>query len=96
LLAKQAAADAAARTKLEQVFETQVNPAVASHGGMVELVDYKNGVVYVRMAGGCQGCASSQATLKMGIERLVREAVPEVVDIVDVTNHSAGANPYYR
>lgn len=96
LLTKQAAADAAVRTKLEEVFASTINPAVASHGGNVELVDFRNGVVYVRMAGGCQGCASSQATLKQGIERIVREAVPDVVDIVDVTNHAAGSNPYFK
>jgi len=96
VLAKTSAADAEKKRKIEEVFVTQINPAVASHGGFVELVDVRNDVVYVKMSGGCQGCASSSMTLKMGIERAVREAIPSIVDVVDVTNHSAGDNPYFR
>jgi Fe-S cluster biogenesis protein NfuA len=95
-LEKQSAADADARKRIETVFESTINPAVAGHGGFVELVDFKNGIVYVKMSGGCQGCSSSMATLKYGIERMVREAYPELVDVVDVTDHTAGANPYFQ
>jgi Fe/S biogenesis protein NfuA len=72
-----------------------VNPRIASHGGAVELVDVADDVIYVRMMGGCQGCAASAMTLRQGIERMVREEIPEVRDIVDLTDHDAGANPYY-
>lgn len=72
-----------------------INPAVASHGGEVHLVDYVNNDVYLRLSGGCQGCASSSATLKNGIERLLREEFPDIRNIVDVTDHDAGDNPYY-
>jgi Fe/S biogenesis protein NfuA len=81
--------------RIQRIFEEEVNPRIASHGGAVELVDVDEGTLYVRMSGGCQGCAASAATLRMGIERMVREAVPEVREIVDVTDHTAGANPYY-
>lgn len=81
--------------KVQTVFDTLVNPRIAAHGGAVELVDVADDVIYVRMTGGCQGCAASALTLRQGIERMVREEIPEVRDIVDLTDHDAGANPYY-
>ncbi|MBI4607982.1 MAG: NifU family protein, partial [Candidatus Rokubacteria bacterium] len=51
--------------------------------------------VYIRMSGGCQGCGMADVTLKQGIERLIFEEAPEVTEILDVTDHAAGANPYY-
>lgn len=81
--------------KVQAVFDTLVNPRIASHGGAVELVDVADDVIYVRMTGGCQGCAASALTLRQGIERMVREEIPEVRDIIDLTDHEAGANPYY-
>ena len=83
------------RRKIIQVLEDMINPAVASHGGRVDLVDYVNNNVYLRLSGGCQGCSASSATLKNGIERLLREEFPEIGDIVDVTDHESGENPYY-
>lgn len=81
--------------KVQRLFDEEVNPRIASHGGAVELVDVADDVIYVRMMGGCQGCAASAMTLRQGIERMVREEIPEVRDIVDLTDHDAGANPYY-
>jgi Fe/S biogenesis protein NfuA len=81
--------------KVQTVFDTLVNPRIAAHGGAVELVDVADDVIYVRMTGGCQGCAASALTLRQGIERMVREEIPEVRDIVDLTDHDAGSNPYY-
>lgn len=81
--------------KVQSVFDELVNPRIASHGGAVELVDVAEGTIYVRMTGGCQGCAASALTLRQGIERMVREEIPEVQEIVDLTDHDAGANPYY-
>ncbi len=83
------------RRKIKKLIETTVNPAVASHGGKIHLVDFINDVVYVRMSGGCQGCAASQATLRQGIRRIIMEEYPMVQDVIDVTNHSEGVNPYY-
>ena len=81
--------------KVQAVFDTLINPRIAAHGGAVELVDVADDVIYVRMTGGCQGCAASALTLRQGIERMVREEIPEVRDIVDLTDHEAGVNPYY-
>lgn len=81
--------------RVQQVIDEVINPGIASHGGFVELVDVSDDTLYLRMGGGCQGCAASAATLRQGIERMVREQVPEIQNIIDVTDHTAGANPYY-
>ena len=81
--------------RVRQVIETQVNPAIASHGGRVTLVEVRDDVVYLEMQGGCQGCGMAAVTLAQGIRRIITETLPEVRDIVDVTNHEAGVNPYY-
>lgn len=84
------------RAKLETLFQEQINPAVASHGGHVEIIDVRGSAVYISFSGGCQGCASSSVTLKQGIERMVREQVPEITEVLDITDHTAGMNPYYK
>lgn len=81
--------------RVRQVIDTQVNPSIAAHGGAVSLVDVRDTVVYLKMSGGCQGCGMAAVTLSQGIRRILGEAVPEITDIQDVTNHAAGANPYY-
>lgn len=82
--------------RIAQVIETRINPAVAMHGGRIALVDVRDNVVYVQLGGGCQGCGLATVTLKQGIERMLREAFPEIVDVVDVTDHARGSNPYYE
>jgi Fe/S biogenesis protein NfuA len=81
--------------RVQRVLEELINPRIASHGGAVEMVDLADDTLYVRMSGGCQGCAASAATLRQGVERMVREEVPEIREIVDLTDHNAGANPYF-
>ncbi len=83
------------REKVQELFDAEINPAIASHGGHVQLVDVQGTSVHLIMGGGCQGCASAQMTLRQGIERAIREHVPEVSEVVDATDHAAGANPYY-
>lgn len=83
------------REKVQKVFDEEINPGIAGHGGSVELKDIQGSVVFVTLAGGCQGCASASFTLRYGIEQLLRERVPEVTDVVDVTDHGAGENPYF-
>ena len=80
--------------RVRDVLNTQVNPAIAAHGGMISLVNVEETDVYVEMSGGCQGCALSKATLRQGVERMLREAVPELTAIHDITDHAAGDNPY--
>jgi Fe-S cluster biogenesis protein NfuA len=81
--------------QVAQLFETQVNPMVARHGGAVELIDVQDGVVMLRMGGGCQGCGMADVTLRQGIEAMLRQHAPQVKGLVDVTDHSAGSNPYF-
>lgn len=81
--------------RVQRVIDEVINPGIAAHGGYVELVDVSDDTLYLRMGGGCQGCAASAATLRQGIERMVRQEVPEIENIIDVTDHTAGANPYY-
>ena len=84
-------------TRVVAVLDQVVNPAIASHGGRADLVaiDEDGGVAYLRLSGGCQGCAMSRMTLTQGIETSLREEVPEVTGVVDVTDHGGGDNPYY-
>ncbi len=81
--------------RVQQILDQQVNPAVASHGGQILLVDVKDTEVFMEMTGGCQGCAMSRMTLRQGVERMIRQAVPEVTMIHDVTDHTSGDNPYF-
>lgn len=73
--------------KIEELLEKEVRPALASHGGGVELVDVDNNKVYLKLTGGCQGCAGARATMKNGIERVIKAHYPEIEEVVDVTNH---------
>ena len=84
------------RTKVQDLIENMINPAVAGHGGWVELIDVQDAVVMLRMGGGCQGCGMADVTLRQGIEGMLARAVPEVTGVVDVTDHSAGSNPYFQ
>lgn len=81
--------------KIENLFDEQVRPALAAHGGNVEVVDIDNGKLFVKLSGGCQGCSSSSATLKDGIERMVKQTFPEIEEIVDLTDHDSGDSPYF-
>jgi len=83
------------KRRLEKLFDSDIRPSLAAHGGFVEIVDIDNGVVYVKLGGGCQGCSSSSATLKDGIEKLVKKHYPELSQVVDLTDHNKGDNPYY-
>jgi len=78
------------------VLEEQVNPQIAMHGGRADLVAIDEGVAYLRLSGGCQGCGLAAVTLGQGITVAIRQAVPEIVDVVDVTSHQEGRNPYYE
>src|SRR5262245_56129803 len=83
------------RARVEHLLETQINPAVASHGGWVELLGVQANNVFLQLGGGCQGCGMADVTLKQGIETLLREEIPELGEVLDQTDHAAGRNPYY-
>jgi Fe/S biogenesis protein NfuA len=79
-----------------QVLAQQVNPTIAAHGGRAELVAVEQRTAYLRLGGGCQGCAMATVTLSQGIERSIIQAVPEITSVVDVTDHQTGTNPYFE
>lgn len=81
--------------KAKDLIINQINPTLASHGGYIELIDVIENDVVIKMGGGCQGCAASKATLKDGVERSLKNELPEISKVIDATDHAAGANPYY-
>lgn len=82
--------------QVSQVLIEAVNPAIAAHGGRAELVSVDGTIAYLKLGGGCQGCGMAQVTLKQGIERILKESIPELTDVVDVTDHASGTDPYYQ
>ena len=83
------------RGKVQEVIDSAINPAVAAHGGIVTLLDVKGNNIFLNFGGGCQGCGMVSVTLKYGVERLLRDRIPEIGQILDTTDHAAGTNPYY-
>jgi len=82
--------------RVREVLDDQVNPAIASHGGAINLVDVQGTEIYLEMSGGCQGCAMSRLTLRQGVERMLRQAIPEITAVHDITDHASGVNPYFE
>lgn len=82
--------------KFQELLDKEINPNIASHGGIITLLDFKDSKAYVHMGGGCQGCGMASVTLRQGIEARVAEVIPEVHAIIDTTDHASGDNPYYQ
>lgn len=82
--------------RVSQVLEQQINPSIAAHGGRADLVAVENATAYLRLSGGCQGCGMATVTLSQGIEVAIKEAVPDIAEVVDVTDHQSGTNPYFQ
>ena len=82
--------------EVNDLIENLVNPSVGMHGGVVKLIRVMDGKAYVTMGGGCQGCSAASVTLKRGVETMIVAKVDEITEVVDITNHDAGANPYYE
>lgn len=87
--------DADLADRVEAVLEHEINPAIASHGGWAHLVEVDGDTVYLSLGGGCQGCGMAQVTLRQGIEVGLRNWIPGIGAVVDVTDHASGDNPYY-
>jgi len=79
-----------------QVLDQHINPSIAAHGGRAELVAVEDDTAYLRLSGGCQGCGMASVTLTQGIEVAIKDAVPEILHVVDVTDHASGTNPYFE
>ena len=80
---------------IKHLLDTEINPQVANHGGVITLVGVQDHVAYLRLGGGCHGCGSAEATLKQGVIVAIKKAVPEIIDVFDVTDHAGGKNPYF-
>ena len=85
------------RDEIQKFVDEDINPALESHGGFLLIHDFDDGkkILKVEMGGGCQGCGSAKATLKLQIEGFLKEEFPELLEVEDVTDHNAGTNPYY-
>ena len=81
---------------IQKLFDESINPALASHGGFVRLVELRDRDVLVEMGDGCQGCASARVTLRYGVENAIRRVAPQIRELIDVTDHASGESPYYR
>lgn len=82
--------------KVQETIDSRINPSIAAHGGYVTLLDVRDDVAYISFGGGCQGCGMVDVTLKQGVQVMIKEAVPELRDVLDTTDHAAGTNPYYQ
>ncbi len=83
------------REVVQDLLDRETNPSIAAHGGKISIVEVQDRNLYIEMSGGCQGCAASQVTLRQGFELMVRRVAPEVVDIIDATDHASGTSPFY-
>ena len=81
---------------VQEVIDNKINPGIAMHRGFVTLLDVKDDVAYISFGGGCQGCGLIDVTLKQGVEVTIREAVPQIKQVLDTTDHTGGTNPYYQ
>lgn len=84
------------KDRVQKILDEMINPAIASHGGFVDLLDVKENLVYLRLGGGCQGCGMVNVTLKQGIEATLKEEIPQIAGVIDQTDHAGGTNPYYQ
>jgi len=84
------------KEKIQKILDEMINPAVASHGGFVEVLDVKENIAYLRLGGGCQGCGMVNVTLKQGIEATLKEEIPQLAGVIDQSDHAGGNNPYYQ
>lgn len=91
-----ARSDAELGAAIQQLLDREVNRAIANHGGSISLVEVRDRRLFITMSGGCQGCASSQVTLRQGFEVMVKRVAPEITEIIDATDHAAGRQPFYR
>jgi Fe/S biogenesis protein NfuA len=81
---------------IQEFLDDEVNPMVASHGGVIDLLDVVDGVAYIHMGGGCQGCGMAEVTLGQGVRTGIMERFPEIAEVRDTTDHAQGSNPYYQ
>ena len=88
--------DNGVKEKVKKNIGEMINPAIAGHGGFVDVLDVKENIVYLMLGGGCQGCGMVNVTLKHGIEATLKEEIPQITGVIDQTDHAGGTNPYYQ
>lgn len=81
---------------IRELLQDRINPSIAAHGGHITLVDVQESKAFVRLEGGCQGCGMADVTLKQGVAKEIMEMVPIITEVLDVTDHADGSNPYYQ
>jgi Fe-S cluster biogenesis protein NfuA len=81
---------------IQELLEEHINPAVAAHGGHISLVDVTDDTAYIRLEGGCQGCGMADVTLKQGVATEIQRVAPGIINVLDVSDHAGGTNPYYQ
>lgn len=82
--------------QVQELIDQQISPSLAAHGGFLELYEVKDGKAYVHFGGGCQGCGMADVTLKQGVEKLIKDTIPGITDVIDSTDHAQGDNPYFK
>ena len=82
--------------QIQLTLDEQVNPMLAAHGGNVILEGIKDSAAYLRFGGGCQGCSMIDTTVKQGVEVMLKETIPELVGVFDITDHSEGESPFFK
>jgi len=82
--------------EVQEFLDSEINPAVAAHGGVIDLLDVDEGIAYIHMGGGCQGCGLASVTLGQGVRTALLERFEQIHDVRDTTDHAAGTNPYYQ
>ncbi len=82
---------------IQQFIDEDINPGLASHGGFINVKEFsdEDGVLYIIMGGGCQGCAGAKQTMMYAVDQMLKEEFSEIKAIYDVTDHAEGDNPYY-
>jgi Fe/S biogenesis protein NfuA len=81
---------------VQRLLDDEINPSVAAHGGHIDLLDVSEGIAYIHMGGGCQGCGMAEVTLGQGVRVAILQRFPQIIEVRDTTDHAQGANPYYQ
>ena len=81
---------------IQELLEERINPSIAAHGGHISLVDVRDDTAYIRLEGGCQGCGMADVTLKQGVVTEIQRVAPDISNVLDVTDHAGGTNPYFQ
>lgn len=82
--------------RIRQLLDGEINPMLAQHGGFAALERVEGDTAFMTMGGGCQGCGLAQLTLTEGIKATVENTIPEITNVIDITDHAAGDNPFYQ